>query len=175
MQESGKKLQLKPYQFVSLFLWDSLIWCSGSSPTPVMSILSTNEGLLTNAEVLQILSTSTSEASKGSEHIETMVHDALEKRCQLTDLSTLTQLLHDIRALDLHLTEAEMLMLANLTPTNAVEIHLVGIFPPYSLSAERSLAQIVEDCAERLSDEQVDQIIAVIQRLLPTSAMDTSE
>lgn len=94
-----------------------------------MSILSINEGLLTNAEVLLLLSSSNS-LPKGNEHIETMVHETLIKRCQITDLSTLAQLLRDLHALGLHLTEAEMLMLANLTPTNAVEIHLVGMIVP---------------------------------------------
>lgn len=42
------------------------------------------------------------------------------------------------------LTEAELIQLANHVPTSVVEVHL-----------------IVEECAERLTDEQIESIVAL--------------
>jgi DNA-directed RNA polymerase subunit F len=47
------------------------------------------------------------------------------------------------------LTRAELVQVINLAPASAVEVHL-----------------IVEDCEERLNEQQVEQLIAVVARHL---------
>lgn len=90
-----------------------------------MSVLNTNDGLLTNAEVWHLLSVSNPQR-KGKEHIECMVVENLTKQSKVVDLPTVTRLIKDIHALGLRLTEAEVLMIVNHTPISAVEIHLVS-------------------------------------------------
>lgn len=131
-----------------------------------MEIISSNDGLLTNAEVLEVIKdnrtkrdaiisspgslvTSTADkiALQNRELIETKTIQYI-KGCKASKLSleALGRCITRIKALQLDLTEGEIIQIANLSPDNDVEYYL-----------------IIEECAERLGDEKIN-IIREIMR-----------
>lgn len=79
------------------------------------------------------------------------------------------------RSKDIDLTKAEYLQVFNLLPTSVVEIHLVRThrISPHATPCEGfshlhfmlTHAQIVEECSERLSEEQVDYLVETVERI----------
>jgi hypothetical protein len=63
---------------------------------------------------------------------------------------------------DLHLIiRAEVLQILNTRPTQAVEIHLVG------LCTCLVNLKLVEECEERLDDESIEKLISIVRAHLP--------
>jgi hypothetical protein len=102
-----------------------------------MSILSSNDGLVTNIEVLHILTTKKSASATSGKntatHIETLTSEAIKRHNRFPDVGAAARFIKEIGELQLSLTEAETLMLVNSLPTSAVEVHLVIIFAAHNL------------------------------------------
>lgn len=96
-----------------------------------MSVVSAYEGLLTNAEVFNILSHGkkgkrSGKVEKKQENIEDKVQRYLQSNTHgVTTISVIKEISQSLTRLRLGLTDAETLMLINHLPTSAVEIHLV--------------------------------------------------
>ena len=126
-----------------------------------MEVLSRNDGLLTNREVLDSL-----EERRARREVAAHNNIALQDREQV-ELNALRYLkastakdatsetvvagLNAIKKLKLELTEGEMVQLANHVPVSEVEIYA-----------------IVEECAERLDASQVELLLQTIRETLMT-------
>lgn len=120
-----------------------------------MEVLSLNEGLLTNVEVLELLEERRAErivaphnnvAQLDREHVELQTMRYL-KASPIKDATGESVIvgLNALRKLDLVLTEGEMVQLANHLPSCEVEVYA-----------------IIEECSERLTTEQVILVIETL-------------
>ena len=121
-----------------------------------MEVLSLNEGLLTNVEVLELLEERRAErvvaphnnvAQLDREHVELQTMRYL-KASPIRDATGESVIagLNALRKLDLVLTEGEMVQLANHLPVCEVEVYA-----------------IVEECSERFTTEQVTLVIETLK------------
>lgn len=124
-----------------------------------MEVKLPNDGLLTNREVLDLLEERRSTravAAHGNallqdrEHIEKSTVKYLNSSAvKDTTSETVIRCLNAIKRLELGLTEAEMIQIANHVPVNEVEIHL-----------------LIEECAERLQPNQITLILETIKSFM---------
>ncbi|XP_066984244.1 DNA-directed RNA polymerase III subunit RPC9-like [Macrobrachium rosenbergii] len=126
-----------------------------------MEIVNSKGPILSNWEVYALLQDLCSQDGKGRRSLaKTQTHFAkiafdtlkyLEKTpCRTQSPEVIHSFLESIK--DFKLTKAEKLQLINLRPTTPVEMQL-----------------IIEDSEERLTEEQVDQLIALVDHHLPDS------
>jgi len=127
-----------------------------SKKTRGMEIVSRNDGLLTNVEVLALL-----EERRKRRDKHRMLGPELQQR-ESIELSSIKYLrasaiketpseavikcLSAIKRLNHDLTEAEMIQIANHAPTLEVEVHM-----------------LIEECHERLNEEQIAALIECVQ------------
>jgi len=122
--------------------------------------LTANDGLLTNLEVMQVIGENrlrragagnNSPEFQHREEIEvkTASYIAATRSGQLSS-EALRECIGRIKALDLGLTEAELLQITNLAPESDVEFYL-----------------IIEECSERLTDEQLGLVKEVVDSCYP--------
>eukprot|EP01041_Mallomonas_annulata_P003087 gene3087-6057_t len=122
-----------------------------------MEIVSHNDGLLTNVEVLDHLQ-NTKNAQKSHvfhadlhnrEIIEAQVVKYSRQTSRRNTTTSAQQLCFakELKKLNIDLTEAEILQVLNECPQHAVEIHL-----------------IIEECEDRFTEEQVESMLAVAQK-----------
>jgi len=126
------------------------------------------EAMLCDQEVLALLKEQEEQRKKGGGHVvaggavltqpQNLLTIEFEVRNYLNQMpagvQTTPQVTAALTALKKHpLTKAERLQMINLRPTSAVEMHLV-----------------VEECEERFTEEQLDNIIQTIERTLPPLA-----
>ena len=93
-----------------------------------MSVISNNEGFLTNVECLHLIqqmSSGNAKQPKGNSIVEKTRHYLESSSSKRISLQSLKDLLVHLRGLELGLTEAEILGLVNSVPQSAVEIHTV--------------------------------------------------
>jgi len=107
-------------------------------------VLESFVGFATNAEVKQVLEERGSDSAGDKDAgipSERKVHAYLKEQCVRAPAQDRLKELHEeLKAFKL--TKAEIVQIINLQPTTQVEVHL-----------------IVDDCEERLSDEQVDALL----------------
>jgi DNA-directed RNA polymerase subunit F len=125
-----------------------------------MQIKSSNDGLLTNYEVLDLIKERKAQRDywrKDTIHLQPRI--ALENKIQAYMKNSITKslsfeqiqgLLRQLKQLQLQLTEEEMIQLANLLPTSEVEMYL-----------------IVSNAAERLTEDQISVLLETIKSVLP--------
>lgn len=123
-----------------------------------MKVINPCYTLLTNLEVFSILNDikakqgqTESKIKKSAQHHNTIVYETLK---YLSNLSGSQQnIKHEIvciKALsEFKLTAAELKQIVNLRPEQPVEVQL-----------------IIEECEERLTEEQVDEMIGIINKIL---------
>jgi DNA-directed RNA polymerase subunit F len=84
-------------------------------------------------------------------------------------LEKVSEFVKELNEANISFTKAEYLVLLNQLPRSPVEIYVVW-FPisslPHLPSLSVILLQIIEECAERLSDDQVQYVIDCIQKYL---------
>ncbi|CAG9535986.1 unnamed protein product [Cercopithifilaria johnstoni] len=130
-----------------------------------MEVLDPRHSVITNAEVLRLLQgrrKQQNELSKDqrSKILGTVIYET-SKYLQETPAVTQSNVEIEkfIRAVaSFKLTAVEILQLINLRPVTAVEVQL-----------------IVEECEERLNEEQVDSLLAIIQENLSEPLPDDSK
>eukprot|EP00775_Hariotina_reticulata_P013206 gene13206-13337_t len=86
--------------------------------------------------------------TKVYEYLVSQAGTSLKNRDQLKDL------LKDLKPFNL--SRAEQVQVLNLAPSTAVEVHLV-----------------VDSCEQRLSEEQVEQLVQIVARHLSNSSIPT--
>ncbi len=96
------------------------------------------------------------------------------KRSANKDLSfeQVKTLLAQLKALKLRLTEEELIQLVNLMPTSEVEMYLVRTNETHRSSHQRSHSslscQIVNNAADRLTEEQSTALLDTIRSFVPS-------
>ena len=133
-----------------------------------MEVLKVNSGLLTNAEVLELLeerrgtrqvAAHNNVALQDREHVElNTVRYVKSSAARDTTCDTVLAGLNAIRKLNLELTEGEMVQLANHVPLTEVEVYT-----------------IIEDCAERLDATKVNLLLETIRLLMVPEARAKAE
>jgi hypothetical protein len=126
-----------------------------------MEVVNHNAGMLSNYEVYALLQESQTKPSKikgpnrGLENLATIAYETnkylSETPCKMQSPKVIEDFLMALRPYKL--TRAEKLQLLNLRPMTAVEIHLV-----------------VEECEERLTERQVDELLKLVAERLPGPA-----
>mmetsp|Transcript_7716 Transcript_7716/g.7810 ORF Transcript_7716/g.7810 Transcript_7716/m.7810 type:complete len:130 (-) Transcript_7716:142-531(-) len=122
-----------------------------------MEIISSNDGLLTNIEVADLIELRRKQRKsvgqspivaelQDRERIETRVAKYVVQSAPGNTSELVSRCLSALKELQLDLTEAELIQVANHIPLFPVEIHL-----------------IVEECAERLSEELLTSVLEVMQ------------
>jgi homoaconitase/3-isopropylmalate dehydratase large subunit len=124
-----------------------------------MEVLSHNEGLLTNVEVLELLEERRASRALAPHHnvaLQDREHVELQtiryiKSSMVKDTTSPSAIkgLNAIKKLKLDLTEGEMIQIANHVPTCEVEIHA-----------------IVEECSDRLTSDQVTELLSVVKDVM---------
>ncbi|XP_062522761.1 DNA-directed RNA polymerase III subunit RPC9-like [Corticium candelabrum] len=125
-----------------------------------MEVVNHNAGMLSNYEVYTLLQEAQAKIKGPNRRLENLATIAYETNKYLTDTSCTLQTPQIIKDFltALHpfkLTRAEKLQLLNLRPTTAVEIH-----------------SIIEECEERLSEDQVDEVMKIVGDVLPGVAVE---
>lgn len=133
-----------------------------------MEIIDSNAGILSNYEIYQLLCEcreiqKIQKPSSRPKALATLIYETLnyfEKTSPCTEYKAESIVDFINSAKQFKLTKAETLQILNLRPTNAVEIQL-----------------IVEECEERLTEQQVDDLLNIINLLLPakTERQGTTE
>lgn len=124
-----------------------------------MEIVNSKGPVLSNWEVFGLLQDLCSQESKGRRsfaktqtHLANIAYDTLHYLQKTPCRNQSPEIIHTfLEAIkDFKLTKAEKLQLINLRPTTPVEMQL-----------------IIEDSEERLTEEQVDQLIELVEHHLP--------
>ncbi|VDN85544.1 unnamed protein product [Brugia pahangi] len=130
-----------------------------------MEILDLRHTIITNAEVFRLLQDRRKQQNElPKDQRPKTIGTVIYETCKyLQETPAVTQKNADIeqfiRAVTpFKLTGVEILQLINLRPITAIEIQL-----------------IVEECEERLNEEQIDSLIAIIQENLPEPLSDVSK
>jgi len=129
-----------------------------------MEVIKKNAAMLSNYEVLKVLSEYSAEQKKtktarNDQNLSTITYETL-KYLKETPASVQTPetIENTVRALAPYgLTKAEKLQIVNLRPTTAVELSL-----------------IVEESEERITEDQVEEIINIVCMLPETVAEKTN-
>ncbi|KAM3718406.1 DNA-directed RNA polymerase III subunit [Dirofilaria immitis] len=128
-----------------------------------MEVLDPRHTIITNAEVFRLMQDrrkQQNELTKRSKVLGTVIYET-SKYLQETPAATQKNVDIEkfIRAVaPFKLTAVEILQLINLRPITAVEIQL-----------------LVEECEERLNEEQIESLIAIIQENLPEPPSNDSK
>lgn len=129
-----------------------------------MEVLDPRQTLITNAEVLRLLQERRKQQSDlpKEQRLKVLGTVIYETSSYLRETPAAAQKDEDIARFiqavaPLKLTAAETLQLINLRPSTAVEIQL-----------------LVEECEERLTEEQVESLVTIVQETLPESPNDES-
>lgn len=147
-------------------------------------------GYLSNYEVLDILQGAKSNKQHRKPHnqLATITYQTLryleDTPCKKHTPETITRFLKAVESFKL--TKCEKLTLLNLCPSTALEIQLVRIFNSCTLqffilnrqSSYMSCSmtfQVIEDSEERLSEEEVNSLLEVIQSHLTDDKTDDLE
>ncbi|XP_076066695.1 RNA polymerase III subunit I isoform X1 [Oratosquilla oratoria] len=124
-----------------------------------MEVINSKSAVLSNFEVYSLLQDLSQRDSKGPRsltktqmHLANIAFDTLKYLEKTACRSQNPEVIHAfLNALkDYKLTKAEKLQLLNLRPTTPVHMQL-----------------IIEDSEERLSEEQVEELLDIVQRYLP--------
>uniref|UniRef100_A0A915JKB3 DNA-directed RNA polymerase III subunit RPC9 n=1 Tax=Romanomermis culicivorax TaxID=13658 RepID=A0A915JKB3_ROMCU len=132
-----------------------------------MEIVDSNNQILANFEVFHHLSgvrrSIKRQQDSSQRGLSTVVYEALKyfdntttAKCDYDDEENLRQFSAALETFAL--TKSETLQILNLRPTNAIEIQL-----------------IVEECEERLTEQQVDDLINLIEKYIPLKANDKAD
>lgn len=119
-----------------------------------MKIVQQNGGLLSNHEVAQVLKDRGADPQAGlntrATASEKTVYSVLMKQCGGTIKSReeLQKVMEELKPFKL--TRAELVQVLNLAPASEVEVHL-----------------IVEECEDRLNEQQMDAFLQVVAKHLP--------
>ena len=123
-----------------------------------MEVVDDNAGMISNFEVLQLLKDVQSgeggyrKPGKSQQHLATILYSTLkylEKTpCKDQTTECINEFMQAVESFKL--TKAEKLQLLNQRPCTAVEIQL-----------------IVEESEERLTEEQIEELLSVISKTLP--------
>ncbi|KAL3661864.1 hypothetical protein V7S43_013156 [Phytophthora oleae] len=132
-----------------------------------MKVLLINEGSLSDFEVLSLMQERKEQRLHKSAMVEYaernwMDHKVLKfltqshSHCSTLSSSSIQDFLKELKQADLPtLSSAEKLQFINHIPTELVDIHL-----------------IIEDCAGRFSEAQVDELIRIVERTLAAELME---
>jgi hypothetical protein len=133
-----------------------------------MQVRSANDGLLTNYEVLDLIKERKAQRDYWRKNtIDLQPRIALENKIQAYMKQSITKslsfqqiqgLLQQLKKLQLQLTEEEIVQLANLLPTSEVEMYL-----------------IINNAAERLTDDQISVLLETIRSVLPPKDDELAE
>ncbi|XP_077527819.1 RNA polymerase III subunit I [Haemaphysalis longicornis] len=136
-----------------------------------MKIIKESSAFLSNYEVLQLLkevqgdkktSKGKSQQSKSVANLATVTYETVayleQTACALQTDENVEAFLEQISALPFKLTKVEKLQLINHRPTTAVEIQL-----------------LIEESEERLSEDDVQTILDVVQRTLPAPVEEAED
>jgi DNA-directed RNA polymerase subunit F len=122
-----------------------------------MEIISQNDGILCNHEVFDIVNERRAKSSVESRsNVELQNRETMERklvkymsaRCTHSiPQESVAAFINDTRLNNIYLTKAEIMVIFNHLPTQVVEIHL-----------------IVEECVERLSEDDIDYILGCVSK-----------
>ena len=121
-----------------------------------MEVLNKTAAMLSNYEVLQILEEYANEKkdkskmSKRDQHLSTVTYETIKYLNETPSVNQNQETIQKVvRLLEpFQLTKAEKLQLVNLRPTTPVELSL-----------------IIEESEERISEEQIDEILDIVCNL----------
>ena len=135
-----------------------------------MELISVNDGLLTNAEVYELIKQHQSNRqaqqpkplnNREKTHIDLQNREAIERNAlqyleslshgsnRNLDTGAIRNCLVKLKALGYQFTEAEMMQLSNTIPKHEVDIHL-----------------IIEDCFNRFTEEQIEMLLKMFSQEL---------
>ncbi|KAH7698842.1 Calcitonin gene-related peptide-receptor component protein [Aphelenchoides avenae] len=121
-----------------------------------MEVLDKRATILTNVEVLELLKEAKTKVAKpkqgGSRQYNTILYEAMKYLGETpAAVQTPAHVKKLVKALEkFKLTGAEAMQIANLRPTKPIEVQLV-----------------IEECEERLTEEQVEQLCQIVAEILP--------
>ncbi|CAK5037015.1 unnamed protein product [Meloidogyne enterolobii] len=119
-----------------------------------MEVLDPRTTLISNQEVLSLLNQAKIQQkyNRGSQNHNTIVYEASkylnDTNATLQKRENIVDLINSLKKFKL--TGAEIIQIVNLRPKQALEVQL-----------------IVEECEERLSEEELDELVETICRILP--------
>lgn len=118
-----------------------------------MQVVNESSKLLTNFEVHSFLNDLKANRKKNIKSLSTVTHTALKYIDTVTcaPQQTASQITKFKKAVEIYnLTKAEVLQLINLVPRSEVEVQV-----------------IIEECDERLSEHQVEQLLTILRVCFP--------
>ncbi|XP_033736891.1 DNA-directed RNA polymerase III subunit RPC9-like [Pecten maximus] len=130
-----------------------------------MEIINDNAAMLTNYEVLTLLSDiqagrGQKKPDKSLQQLATITYEAVkyleDKPCKTQTPEIIEQFMTDVQSYNL--TKSEKVQLLNQYPSTAVEIQL-----------------IVEESEERLTEDQIYELLEVIGKYRPSEAIEEDE
>ncbi|KAF1327657.1 Calcitonin gene-related peptide-receptor component protein, partial [Globisporangium splendens] len=125
-----------------------------------MKVLMINEGALSDYEVFELMKERKDSRLHKSANVayaerNWMDHKVLKflsqthSKCSQLDAEKIKHFLREIEKAAIHLTPAEKLQFINHVPVELVDVHL-----------------IVEDCAGRFSETQIEELIQIVEQTL---------
>jgi DNA-directed RNA polymerase subunit F len=121
-----------------------------------MEVISTNNSILCNSEVFKLLQEKRTQRPGIGSNLELQSRENIEIKLlkyfeeyasRDLNMETVGLFINELTQANISFTKAEYMVLLNHLPQSAVEIYL-----------------IIEECAERLTDDQVQLIIDCIQK-----------
>jgi DNA-directed RNA polymerase subunit F len=112
-----------------------------------MKIIKENAFLLSNSEVAHFIKNIPTDHTL-PQNVQTIIYEIsnyFEKCAVQTTEEKMAHVLEGLK--DLKLTKAERLQMINLWPENQIDLHV-----------------IIEECEERMSEEQLDAVLALFQQ-----------
>ncbi|GLD95736.1 hypothetical protein PINS_up004414 [Pythium insidiosum] len=134
-----------------------------------MKVLMINEGALTDMEVLQLMQERKEQrlhktANAAYAERNWMDHKVVKflshshSRCATLDARRVDDFVHALRHAGLELSPSETLQFINHCPMELVDIHL-----------------IVEDCAGRFSEEQINELLRIVETTLAAGSAKAAD
>ncbi|XP_067641982.1 DNA-directed RNA polymerase III subunit RPC9 [Eurosta solidaginis] len=127
-----------------------------------MEIVNPCFSVISNYEVMESLKTLKDTKKKyGLRNLATITYESLQyledSQCKHQSREAILAFLAEVRQLTCKLTTTECLMMVNDPPMSALHIQL-----------------LIEDSEERLSEEQVSELLQIVARHFPNSPTDNS-
>ena len=114
-----------------------------------MNIISANDGLLSNIEVLELLKERKTISNDDYYIVQKQIIQYISNATPIMTEDSSKLFVTEMKKANFSLHEAEYIQLLNHCPTTTVELHL-----------------IIEECAERFTEEDTDFMLRLVKELL---------